>query len=93
MAYLITHFWPGGTEDQYAATVAAVHPADGLPDGQVHHAAGPTDGGILISTVWESKDQADRFVSETLIASMPIAGGFEGRPEERAAEITSLVTA
>jgi hypothetical protein len=93
MAYLITHFWPGGTEDQYEATVAAVHPADGLPDGQLHHAAGPTDGGILISTVWESKDQADRFVSETLIASMPIAGGFEGRPEERAAEITNLVTA
>jgi selenophosphate synthase len=93
MAYLITHFWPGGTEEQYEATVAAVHPADGLPDGQLHHVAGPTDGGMLISTVWESKDKADRFVSETLIASMPIAGGFEGQPEERAAEITSLVTA
>ena len=36
MAYLITHFWPGATEDQYNTTVAAVHPPGGLPDGQVY---------------------------------------------------------
>jgi hypothetical protein len=93
MAYLITHFWPGATEAQYNATVAAVHPAAGLPDGQIYHAAGPTDGGILITAVWDSKEQADRFVQETLIASMPIEGGFEGHPEERGAQITNLVKA
>ena len=26
MAYLITHFWPGPTVDEYNATVAAIHP-------------------------------------------------------------------
>ena len=45
MAYLLTHFWPGGTEDQYNATIAVVHPPGGLPEGQKYHAAGPTDGG------------------------------------------------
>ena len=47
MAYVITHFWPGGTEEQYRATLAAAHPAGGLPEGQIYHAAGPTDGGLV----------------------------------------------
>jgi len=93
MAYLLTHFWPGGTEAQYRATVAAVHPPAGLPEGQLQHAAGPTDGGFLVAVVWASKDQNDRFVSETLMAAMPIEGGFAGAPEERGAEITNQQTA
>lgn len=93
MAYLITHFWPGATEDQYNATVAVVHPPGGLPEGQTYHAAGPTDGGFLIAAVWDSKERAERFVQEKLIASMPIEGGFEGQPDERAAEISNLLQA
>jgi hypothetical protein len=58
MAYLMTHFWPGGTEDQYHAMLSVVHP-DGLPAGQVYHAAGPTEGGFLIAAVWDSKESAD----------------------------------
>ena len=93
MAYLLTHFWPGGTEAQYRATLGTVHPADGLPEGQLSHAAGPTDGGYLIAVLWDSKDTADRFISETLMPSMPVEGGFEGRPEERGAEVSNLETA
>jgi len=90
MAYLMTHFWPGGTEDQYSATIAAVHPADGLPEGQTYHAAGPTEGGFLIAAVWDSKEHSDRFVSEVLMPSMPVEGGFSGQPEERLAEVIHL---
>lgn len=90
MAYLMHHFWPGGTEEQYRATVGAVHPASGLPDGQTFHAAGPTDGGFLITAVWNSKAEADAFMSGTLMAAMPIEGGFSGAPEERAAEVANL---
>jgi hypothetical protein len=46
VAYPLTHLWPGGTVEQYQATRAAVHPADGLPEGRNHHAAGPTNGGF-----------------------------------------------
>jgi hypothetical protein len=53
---------------------------------------GGTQGGFLIAAVWDSKVSADRFVSETLMASMPLQGGFEGQPEERTAEVSSLVT-
>ena len=89
MAYLMTHFWPAGTEAQYRAMTAVVHPASGLPAGQLQHAAGPTDGGFLISVVWDSKASADAFVSGTLMPAMPVAGGFDGHPEERAAEVVS----
>ena len=93
MAYLMTHFWRGGTEDQYRTTVAAVHPPDGLPEGQLYHAAGPTEGGILIAAVWDSKESADRFLSETLMPAMPVEGGFSGQPDERVAEVVNLQTA
>jgi hypothetical protein len=45
MAYGIVHVFPGGTEEQYEASLAAVHPSrDQLPDGQIFHAAGPPAG-------------------------------------------------
>ena len=93
MPYLLTHFWPGGTEEQYRATLGAVHPADGLPAGQLSHAAGPTKGGYLIAVLWDSKESSDRFLSETLLPSMPVEGGFDGQPDERGAEVSNLETA
>jgi len=94
MAFLLHHFWPGGTEDQYRTMLAAVHPdgGKGLPDGQTFHAAGPAEGGYLITAVWESKESADRFVNDVLLASLPVDGGFEGPPEERVAEVSNLQT-
>jgi hypothetical protein len=86
MAYLMTHFWPGGTEEQYRASIEVVHPPGGLPEGQLYHAAGPSEGGVLIVVVWDSKESADRFVNETLMPAMPVEGGFAGHPEERTAE-------
>ncbi len=59
MSYVVTHFWPGGTGEQYFATLAKAHPPGGLAEGQRYHAAGPTDGGLLVATVWDSKEEAD----------------------------------
>ena len=92
MAYMTTHFWPGGTQEQYQATVAVVHPPAGLPEGQTYHVAGPTEGGILITAVWDSKEQYETFLNEKLLGSMPIDGGFEGQPEQRSAEVTNLIS-
>jgi hypothetical protein len=94
MAFLITHFYEGGTASQYQAVVDAVHPPDGLPAGQVYHAAGPTDDGWLIVAVWDSKDTFDRFFADTLMPALPkVSGGFAGPPQERSAEVANLVTA
>jgi hypothetical protein len=89
MAYLLTHFWPGGTEAEYRATVAAATDAAGGTLPESFHAAGPTDGGFLIAAVYASKEGCERFVQETLLPLMPIAGGLVGPPQERGAEIVS----
>jgi hypothetical protein len=82
-------FLAGRTEEQYRTMLAVVRPPDGLPDGQISHAAGPTEGGYLISALWDS---TDRFVSEVLMASMPVEGGYQSQPEERAAEVSNYQT-
>ncbi len=91
MAYLLHHFWTGGTEDQYRAMLKTVHPSTGLPEGQTYHVAGATDGGFLITAVWDSRESADRFV-QGLQAKMPVEGGFEGPLEEHGAEVVNLQT-
>ena len=56
MAYGIVHHFPGGTKEQYEASLAEAHPSrDSLPDGQIYHAAGPSDGGWTIFALHESK--------------------------------------
>jgi hypothetical protein len=93
MAYLITHFFEGGTKDQYDVVVGAAHPAGALPPGQTYHAAGPTDGGWLVVAVWDSKDSCDRFMHESLMPALAsTSGGFSSPPQERAAEVVNLVT-
>lgn len=93
MAYLQTHFWKDGTEEQYAAMLRAVHPADGLPVGQTYHVAGPTEGGYLIAVVWDSKEHSEQFMKGALLPALPVDGGFVGTPQERAADVAHVHTA
>ncbi len=93
MTYLITHFFDGGTQEQYDAIVAAVHPADGtLPPGQLHHFAGPTEGGFLVVALWDAKQSNDAFQKEL---GRTLAGLENGPPppQERSAEVTNQVSA
>lgn len=93
MAYLITHFFEGGTQSQYEAALAAAHPGDGLPPGQTFHAGGPTEGGWLVVAVWDSKESCDAFISGTLMPVLQQADGtFAGPPQERASEVLNLVS-
>jgi hypothetical protein len=87
VAYLLTHFWPGGTEEQYRVTLDAATKAAGGERPEQFHAAGPADGGILIVAAYESKQACERFVQGTLLHLMPIEGGLAGPPQERGAEI------
>ena len=94
MAFMISHFYEDGTSEQYEAVRAVVHPNGALPDGQIYHAAGPTDGGYLVMAVWDSKESCDRFIADTLMPVLPtLEGGFPGPPQERQAEVERLITA
>ena len=93
MAYGIVHHFPGGTKEQYEASIAAVHPGAGrLPDGQIFHAAGPSAGGWTIMAVHESQESWERFRDGILMPKMQagIAGGFSTPPQETAIEVYNL---
>jgi hypothetical protein len=93
MAYGVVHHFPGGTRDQYEASIAAVHPSDGsLPEGQSFHAAGPSAGGWTIMAVHDSKESWERFRDNTLVPRMQqgIEGGFATPPEETAVDVYKL---
>jgi hypothetical protein len=87
VSYLQVHFWPGGTEAQYRAMIKVLHPETGLPEGQRSHVSGPTEGGYLISVVWDSKEQSEAFMQTALLPALPVNGGFAGAPEERTAQV------
>ena len=93
MAYGVAHFFPGGTREQYEASIAAVHPSrQKLPAGQVFHAAGPSTGGWLIVAVHESQKSWETFRDTILMPKMKagISGGFTSPPEERAFDVHNM---
>ena len=90
MAYGIVHHFPGGTKEQYDASIAAVHPsADRLPEGQIFHAAGPSEGGWTITAVHDSQASWESFRDGVLLPRMQagIEGGFASPPEETTFEV------
>lgn len=92
--YGIVHFFAGGTQDQYDASIAAVHPSDGsLPDGQIFHAAGSSAGGWTIMAVHESKESWEKFRDGILLPRMQqgIEGGFASPPEETVIDLYKLL--
>lgn len=93
MAYGIVHFFPGGTREQYEASIAAVHPdRSTLPQGQIYHAAGPSDGGWTIVAIHETKADWERFRDSVLMPKFQqgIAGGFTAPPQEQSFEVYNL---
>ena len=96
MAYGIVHRFAGGTEDQYRASLAAVHPSDGsLPEGQVFHVAGPSDDGWVIVAIHESKNSWENFRDGTLMPRLQagVEGGFQVPPQESGFEVSNQQSA
>jgi hypothetical protein len=96
MPFGIVHTFAGGTKEQYEASLAAVHPADGsLPEGQLLHAAGPSESGWTVVGVHESKESWERFRDGILLPKLTagIPGGFTSPPQETTFETETYETA
>jgi hypothetical protein len=92
--YGVVHFFPGGTQDQYEASIAAVHPGEGLlPEGQIFHAAGASEGGWTVMAVHDSKESWEKFRDGILLPRMQqgIEGGFESQPEETVVDLYKII--
>lgn len=93
MSYAVVHHFPGGTKEQYQASISAVHPGSGiLPKGQIFHAAGASADGWTIVAIHESKESWEQFRDGTLMPRMKqgIKGGFESPPQETTFEVFNL---
>jgi hypothetical protein len=93
MAYGVVHRFPGGTSEQYEASLARVHPNAGadLPEGQFLHIGGTTDDGWIVIAVHDSRESWERFRDETLTPGLQeVEGGFAGPPEETTFEVHML---
>jgi hypothetical protein len=93
MAYAVVHHFPGGTKEQYEASLAAVHPDRGsLPKGQIYHAAGASGDGWTIIAVHDSKENWERFRDDVLMPRLQegVKGGFPTPPQENAFEVYNL---
>ena len=94
MAYGVVHHFPGGTKEQYEASIGAVHPGKGLlPKGSIYHAAGPSTGGWTITALFDSRESWERFRDQILMPRMQqgIKGGFAAPPQETVFEVHNLV--
>jgi hypothetical protein len=94
VAYAIVHHFPGGTKDQYEASIAAVHPSrKDLPKGQIFHAAGASAGGWTIIAIHDSKESWEQFRDGILMPRMKkrIKGGFAAPPQETSFEVHNLL--
>ncbi len=87
MAVLMTHRWPGGTEAQYRATIATVHPPDGLPEGQLSRTCRALRRAVPDRCRVGLQGERRQLGQRRAVASMPVEGGFEGQPEERVAGV------
>ena len=95
VAYGIMHFFPGGTREQYDASMAAVHPGGGqLPHGQLFHAGGATPGGWMIIAIHDSQESWERFRDGIARprSRQGIEGGLPVPPQETTFEVHTLVS-
>ena len=72
MAYGVIHHFPGGTAENYEASIGAVHPGPGkLPPHQIFHASGPVPGGWTIMAVYDTKAHWEAFRGVTRLTFHP----------------------
>ena len=93
MKYGIVHHFPGGTKAQYDAVLQAVHVTkDRLPEGQIFHAAGQSDGGFTVVAIHDSKESWERFRDDILMPRLQqgVQGGFATPPQETAFDVHNL---
>ena len=94
MPFAVIHHFPGGTKENYDASIAAVHPGLGSsPPGQTFHAAGAVEGGWTIFAVHESKESWEAFRDGTLLPRLQqgVEGGFPTPPQETEVDLVTVM--
>ena len=71
MPVLMTSDMPGTTEEAYDRLAAALLPTLQASPGFIAHAAGPVDGGYLVTELWESEEAHEDWFARHVRPSLP----------------------
>lgn len=77
--YMVANFWPGGTLEQFQVDLAELE-GKSQPETQLMRSVAEVDGGLLIVSLWQGKEQYESWASSTMLPQIDIPGGLEGRP-------------
>lgn len=80
MAIVMNMRWSGVTKDQYMQALEKVKWETDLPQGAKFHVASFDQGGLLVTDIWESADDFNRFVETRLMPAVQEIG-ISGQPE------------
>ena len=93
MSVVVTAIAPFGVE-MYEGVTERVMPDGRLPDGCQAHIAGPVEQGWRVITVWDNREDFDRFREEKLLpAIQEVSGGNAPPVEPKVDEVHNLVMA
>lgn len=73
MPVVATIEFPGISVEIYRKLGSSI-PSDRPPDGIIFHSCGAVPGGWRIVDIWESQDEFDRFIDETLLPAARALG-------------------
>ena len=90
MAIAVVTDAPGESQEGYDAVSAHLDLEREPVAGLILHAAGPIEGGWRVIDVWESEQDADRFVQDRLRPALEQAGVI-GEPQITVTPLHSLV--
>ena len=95
MAFAFIQEFPSATEETGTANYDAIHNAimqkASNPAGLIIHTAGFTGEGFRIFEVWESREDFERFVEQTLMPLVSeLAGDDTRQPEQTIYELHSM---
>jgi hypothetical protein len=95
MSVVVSAVAHGLNVEGYEAVTGKVMSGDQLPDGCELHIAGPVEQGWRVITVWESREQFDRFREEKLLPAIREVAGEAGPPptEPEVNPVHKLITA
>ena len=92
MAYGVVHHFPGGTKEQYEASVAAVHPGPGsCPTGRSLHVAGASPSGWTIIAVHDSRELESSATRSWCPGWRRDRGRFPTPPEETTVDVDTML--
>ncbi len=77
MSVVVSAVAPAPFAEMYDEVSSRVMPGDQLPDGCQLHIAGPVEQGWRVITVWESREDFDRFREQKLLPAIRVLAGDE----------------